>query len=394
MSYRKRGKYKASLKPNPAAQIDRYLKEKSSSGREDRAGITRGGACSPSASPDSMAASQSTSSQALTGIPNLLNPSLISQPATGPSVQLLSDDSDIRALLRALPTKADMEALPTKADMEALVLRVEEQHRRDLQEVRAEVQEIDERLTKEEASMGALETRVTLLERSQQRYLEQLAEVQLHAEDLENRSRRQNIRFRGIPEATGPENLIETVRALIHTILDGALPASLEFDRVHRALGPKHTDMERPRDVLCRLHRYSHKEQIMRAARLKGPVDFDGAQISVYPDVSRATLLRRAMLKPLLERISRAGLSYRWGFPIQLTVRKGNESFTLRRHAELPDLFAFLGMEPVLLRDWLGPIPSRDFRPAPQSASLGLPRRSTRRRQREHTPIRSRDPEP
>lgn len=39
----------------------------------------------------------------------------------------------------------------------------------------------------------------------------------------------------------------------------------------------------------------------MQTARLKVSVEFDGAHISIFPDVSRATLMRRAMLKPLLE---------------------------------------------------------------------------------------------
>lgn len=393
MSSRKKGKHRGSSRTNPASQIDRFLREKLKESPEAYTVSARGGT-RPSSSTGGMASPQQASSQPLTGIPALLNPSMGSQMGTSPSARSSGDDSDIRALLKALPTKADMEALPTKADMEALVMRMEEQHRRDLQEIRTEVQVIDDRLTREEASVGSLELRVTQLEKAQQRHQEQLAEVQLHAEDLENRSRRQNLRFRGIPEATGQEDLSATVSAIIHTILDGDLPASLEFDRVHRALGPRLADADRPRDVLCRLHRYSHKEQIMRAARLKGTVDFDGAQIAIFPDISRATLWRRSMLKPLLERLNRAELTYRWGFPVQLTIRKGADYFTLRRHSELPELFTFLNMEPIPLRNWLGPLPKNDPRPASQSVQGGLPRRSARRRQREPTPLGRGDLEP
>lgn len=37
------------------------------------------------------------------------------------------------------------------------------------------------------------------------------------------------------------------------------------------------------------------------------------------------------MLKPLLERLRHAALPYRWGFPLQLTVRNGGSSFTICR---------------------------------------------------------------
>lgn len=106
-----------------------------------------------------------------------------------------------------------------------------------------------------------------------------------------DRSRRNNLRLRGIPEATGPEDLVETVTAIFHKLLDSP-PPSLEIDRVHRTLGPKSTDPSRPCDVLCRLHRYAKKEVILRRAWELGDLDFDGANIQILPDLSRATLLR------------------------------------------------------------------------------------------------------
>lgn len=57
------------------------------------------------------------------------------------------------------------------------------------------------------------------------------------------------------------------------------------------------------------------------------------------------------MLKPLLEKLRRGAMSYRWGFPLQLTIRKDNSSFTVRCHADLPDMFTFLDMELFSLPD-------------------------------------------
>lgn len=259
-----------------------------------------------------MAASQHSVPSSLAGLPPILDPAPGASGCTGLASQPAGVDADIRALLGAFPTKVDMEAL---------VLRVEEQHRRDFQQIRAEVGGLDDRLTRGEASVSVLEARVAQMEQAHSLYQDQLAEVQLHAEDLENRSRRNNLRLWGLPEATGPENLLETVRSIFLGILDLTPPATLEFDRVHRVLGPKPADQDRPRDVICRVHRYAQKELILRAAWQKDPIDFAGASVSVFPDVSWATLQRRAMLKPLLETLRRADLPYRWGFPLQLTDR-------------------------------------------------------------------------
>lgn len=211
--------------------------------------------------------------------------------------------------------------------------------------------------------------------------------MQRHAEDLENRNCCNNLRLRGLPEATGPEDLAETVRAILYQLLDSDPPTNMEFDRVHRALGPKLADQDCLRDVICLLHRYSQKERILIAAWLKGQIIFDGTSISIFLDVSRVTLQRRMMLKPLLEALGHAKLPYRWGFPLQLIIRKGVSSFTLRRYADLPDLFVFLEVDAIPLQDWLHPLPRRE----PHSAPLELDADREIRRQGGQ-PIRRSDP--
>lgn len=92
----------------------------------------------------------------------------------------------------------------------------------------------------------------------------------------------------------GTEDLAVSVTAIFQKIL-GTAP-TLELDRVHRTLGPKSSDPERPQDVLCRLHKYTQKELILRKAWEHGEMEFDGAAIKILPDLSRATLQRRALL--------------------------------------------------------------------------------------------------
>lgn len=100
----------------------------------------------------------------------------------------------------------------------------------------------------------ALETRVQALERANASHMVESQEMQLHLEEMEDRSRRNNLRLRGLPEATGPEDLAVTVTAIFDSLLDPTPPS---IDRVHRTLGPKSTEPSRPQDVLCRLHRFS-----------------------------------------------------------------------------------------------------------------------------------------
>lgn len=278
---------------------------------------------------------------------------------------------DIRSILQSLPTKADIEGL---------ILRIEEAHSRDIQEVRADLHTLTDRVDSGETIISSLTHRIEALERSQESQDATAVDLQLHLEDLEDRSRRNNLRLRGIPEATGAEDLPATVTAIFQEVMGPSSP-SVELDRVHRTLGPKSPDPARPRDVLCRIHHYNQKELILRRAWEHGAVEFDGATIKLLPDLSRATLQRRAMLRPLLDLARIQDCTYRWGYPLAVSFRKTNASFTLRTPADLPALFAFLGAEPIQIPNWLIILPRASGRPGTAAQQYSqLPRRQRSRR--------------
>lgn len=53
--------------------------------------------------------------------------------------------------------------------------------------------------------------------------------LQLHQEEMEDRSRCNNLRLRGLPEATGSEDLAATVT--FRRLPGDPLPQNLEYDR-------------------------------------------------------------------------------------------------------------------------------------------------------------------
>lgn len=88
-------------------------------------------------------------------------------------------------------------------------------------------------------------------------------DLQLH---LEDRSHWNNLRLRGISEATGRDDFQETVTAIFQKVLASHPPKEMELDTVHRVLGPRSADTDRPRDVVCRVHHFTQKETILRKA--------------------------------------------------------------------------------------------------------------------------------
>ncbi|XP_056425356.1 uncharacterized protein LOC130366998 [Hyla sarda] len=79
--------------------------------------------------------------------------------------------------------------------------------------------------------------------------------------DLEDRSRRNNLKLRGVPESIQPMDIPSYVRSLIQTVLPDCTPQELEVDRAHRIPKPRHLDESVPRDILARVHFFYHKRK-------------------------------------------------------------------------------------------------------------------------------------
>ncbi|KAM9294320.1 LOW QUALITY PROTEIN: inositol-tetrakisphosphate 1-kinase-like [Gastrophryne carolinensis] len=156
----------------------------------------------------------------------------------------------------------------------------------------ANTKTITDHLTKEiekvTRSLGALERKLGDVISTQESHAAEINQLQkdnsaLHAklEDMENRDRRSNLRFRGLPEHM--EDVKSVVTALCQELLPGIAIERLELDRVHRALGPRKPPEEPPRDILAKFHFYNTKEQVMRAARDTVNLSFQGHKFQLFP---------------------------------------------------------------------------------------------------------------
>ena len=213
--------------------------------------------------------------------------------------------------------------------------------------------QIEGSLVNTETVQCDFEVRISELESSQAQLQKQVTWLQLQQDDAENRSRRNNIRLRGLPESVKGPELRTTVVGILNGVLERPQMEKMEIDRVHRVKAPRRTVTELIPDVLIRIHLFSLKEDIMRQAWAKGQIEYEGSQLKLLPDLSRGTLKMRAAIKPLLEVIRKVGATYFWGHPFHLKVVKDRETFLLKWPDQLPGLFTFLGCAPIHVSDWI-----------------------------------------
>lgn len=79
--------------------------------------------------------------------------------------------------------------------------------------------------------------------------------------DLEDRSRMNNVKLKGIPESILPANLPRYAKELMHIIIPIASPRDITIDRIHRIANPSHLAASVPRDVLMRVHFFPHQRK-------------------------------------------------------------------------------------------------------------------------------------
>uniref|UniRef100_A0A803J2S0 L1 transposable element RRM domain-containing protein n=1 Tax=Xenopus tropicalis TaxID=8364 RepID=A0A803J2S0_XENTR len=170
----------------------------------------------------------------------------------------------------------------------------------------------------------------------------QLTDMQDNLEDQENRSRRNNIRIRGLPDVI--QNLQEEIPQLLKSIVPDITDSQLLMDRVHRALGPRREGAP-PKDIIARLHYYSTKEAIMSASRATSHLEYKGHQYSIYADLAALTIQKRKLMKPVLTILTSHRIRYRWGYPFKLTFMFQNRPYSATTAQEGLELLTRLKLQ-------------------------------------------------
>ncbi|CAH2301166.1 Hypothetical predicted protein [Pelobates cultripes] len=150
-----------------------------------------------------------------------------------------------------------------------------------------------------------------------------IATMEARMADAEDRSWRNNLRLRGVPESILPNDLQAYVQGLLRA---SALDIPTEMFLVeHRVPKPRNLPDSIPRDVLLRAHYFHIKEAVLRASRNSTEPYGTYAKVKILADLSAATLKCRRDFHLVTEELRRTGIRYRWGYPTKLLITKNGE---------------------------------------------------------------------
>lgn len=124
---------------------------------------------------------------------------------------------------------------------------------------------------------------------------------QAKLDDLEARSRRQNIRVVGIKEKMENGRPMEFISQVLPKLLgEEHFNLPIEVDQAHRSLAPAKDS--KARAIIARIHYYQVKELVLWLAREKAPLQHDGCPVYIFPDLTSATVKKRQAFQTIREK--------------------------------------------------------------------------------------------
>uniref|UniRef100_A0A8C5PCI5 Uncharacterized protein n=1 Tax=Leptobrachium leishanense TaxID=445787 RepID=A0A8C5PCI5_9ANUR len=177
-----------------------------------------------------------------------------------------------------------------------------------------------QRLTEVEDRVSTLEDGLTPLQTTVDSHDSLLSTLLDKIDDLENRSRRNNLRIVGLPETVKGPQLQHFVSTWLPTALGIATNVPLVVERVHR-LGPDLSpSLTRPRTVIFKLLNFMDKTNILQAYRKAGALDYQGTTLRLFQDFSASLAARRRAFAPVCTKLAAANIRFTLQYPARLRV--------------------------------------------------------------------------
>lgn len=230
-----------------------------------------------------------------------------------PPVQAVRDEA-LYAILQDL--KSGQSEMINKID--SLVVRVDNMQTR-IGEIASRTTDAEQRISMLEDQMVTLTNKSRVMER-------ELKTAVDHAEDLEGRSRRNNVRLVGLREGVETGRMEEFLEDLLPTILDHPTFSShFVVERAHRVPGSRPEPGRPPRPIIAKLLNYRDRDTILKAAREKGELRYENSVLSIFPDFSVAVQKSRKSFDATKKILRAKQIKYAMMYPAKLKIIHANK---------------------------------------------------------------------
>uniref|UniRef100_A0A6Q2ZP90 L1 transposable element RRM domain-containing protein n=1 Tax=Esox lucius TaxID=8010 RepID=A0A6Q2ZP90_ESOLU len=181
---------------------------------------------------------------------------------------------------------------------------------------------------------SSLNSRVGKVEKNYDKSAARLTTLEEKIADLEDRSRRDNVRIMNLPESVEAANLTTYITGSLPVWFPSLSDVKPEIMRAHR-IGPPNNS-GRPRTVIMKMLRYTDRDSILRAFR-KSPIKVDGKDVRFAADYSAFTMNRRRSFMEVTNKSQKMGFQTFLLYPAQLKLMRGSTQHVFKSPLEVED---------------------------------------------------------
>lgn len=199
-----------------------------------------------------------------------------------------------------------------------------------IQDVKKDIRDFSGRMDMAEERISNVEDAVNSEKGKLEEASNHIAFLTRKLDDLENRSRRSNLRMVNLPEKVeNPDAVAFLEKWLPETLGPETFPTPPIIERAHRLPGRPHPNRSSPRVLIMKFLNFQDKVRVMRAARSKGRIMYGEREIKFFPDLSAELLRLRRRFDGVKQRLRSLNITYGLVYPakLRLTVNGQTREF-------------------------------------------------------------------
>lgn len=197
-----------------------------------------------------------------------------------------------------------------------------------IQDVKRDVQDFSARMDEAEGRISSVEDTVNSEKGKTEALAKQVTLLTNKLDELENRSRRSNLRLVNVPEKMEGNDAVAFLEKWLPEALGPAtFPRPPLIERAHRLPGRTQPNRSAiPRVLIVKFLNFQDKVRVMRAARAKGKVICGGQEIMFFPDLSAELHRRRRGFDRVKQQLRSMNIRYGIIYPSKLRVSSDGQT--------------------------------------------------------------------
>lgn len=240
------------------------------------------------------------------------------------------------SILSAVKAAMDSVVVPQLTDLKVQIKQANDA----VQNIVTDVEHLGKLMNKSQAKVDSLQATVRANKRDVQDHSGLIISLTDKVTEMEDRSRRSNLRLVGLAESAEGSDAIGFLKTHLPRWIPSLAGREIRIERAHRLYNTDGKRNNRSRTLIFKLLDYADRQAILKGAREVFPIIHDQQTLSFFPDYSAATVKKRMAFNDVKKKMTSAGLKPFLIYPAQLKLTFQHSTYNFKSPEEAERFFS------------------------------------------------------